>query len=116
MLKVDVEGFEADVLAGATELLERNDDVAVMVELAPIYLRRAESALHDLLDALPTAGRSAWIIDDHAADNPYGPVSRLEDAVDWIRDDAPSLWYANLLSVPVHQESTIRDLVGSTNP
>ncbi len=55
LLKVDAEGWEAHVLAGATDLLDPATDVVALVEFDPAHLRRAgtdPSALHQVLCAI----------------------------------------------------------------
>ncbi len=56
LIKIDVEGFELDVLLGATELL-RAHRPAVLLEMLPSHLtRRGDQARGKLIDVLARAG------------------------------------------------------------
>jgi FkbM family methyltransferase len=111
MIKVDVEGGEIDVLAGCGQIFQRNPELAVMVELAPQYLRAAGVSLDRLVDALPDGDRVVYVIEDRVdGPNPLGPVRPLHELRSWVEQDAPPLWYANLLSVPRAREANVAGL------
>jgi FkbM family methyltransferase len=56
LIKVDVEGFELDVLRGAGALLDR-DDLALLIEVHPRLLRRLGHSPVELFDLLAEHGQ-----------------------------------------------------------
>ena len=61
MLKIDVQGFELNVLRGATQLLQQNRDLVIVLEFWPYGLRKAGSAPEELLNFLDNAGFSIFL-------------------------------------------------------
>jgi len=51
-IKIDVEGFELHVINGMKKLLERNDDLKIIVEFTPFAIREAYSLPRKLLEFL----------------------------------------------------------------
>ncbi len=100
MIKIDVEGFEAEVLQGAAELFERNPNVVVLLEFNPAALFAAGNRPEEILDLLPEQDWDLWLVDerDHVApqENSVG-----FDRSGWIQGPANDPgWYANLLATP----------------
>jgi FkbM family methyltransferase len=60
LLKIDVQGFELNVLRGATQLLLQNRSLVIVLEFWPYGLRKAGSAPEELLDFLHKAGFSVF--------------------------------------------------------
>jgi FkbM family methyltransferase len=60
LLKIDVQGFELNVLRGATQLLQQNYALVILLEFWPYGLRTAGSAPEELLDFLHKAGFSIF--------------------------------------------------------
>ncbi|HEX6566761.1 MAG TPA: FkbM family methyltransferase [Chthoniobacterales bacterium] len=58
VLKIDVQGFELNVLRGATQLLQQNHALVILFEFWPYGLRKAGTAPEELLDFLRKAGFS----------------------------------------------------------
>lgn len=64
MIKMDVEGAEAAVLAGMTELSARNDNLSLVMEFNSIAMQRAGTTRQAMSDALTRLGfGNAYIIE-----------------------------------------------------
>ena len=63
VMKIDVQGYEAQVLEGATAMIER-DRPAVFCEVTPEALQRAGSSVDEVLGFFETRGYSAKVIID----------------------------------------------------
>ncbi len=101
LLKIDVEGWEMHVLRGATQLLERNPDAAILCEINPDSLMVAGVPLDAVLEMLRDDGRRVLTVleDDHAS--PWaGSTRSIDDVVAWIESGGGKRWYANVLAVP----------------
>lgn len=64
LVKIDVEGAELDVLAGMGGLIERNPDLAVIAEFAPLHLGRSNVSVEQWRNAFFAWGWDAFAIDD----------------------------------------------------
>jgi FkbM family methyltransferase len=60
LLKIDVQGFEAEVLRGATQLLQGNPELLILLEFWPHGLRLANSNPNELIGLLTEAGFSLF--------------------------------------------------------
>jgi FkbM family methyltransferase len=60
LLKIDAQGFELNVLRGATQLLQQNRALVIVLEFWPYGLRKAGSAPEELIDFLDNAGFSIF--------------------------------------------------------
>ena len=83
LLKIDVQGFELNVLHGATQLLEQNRALVIMFEFWPSGLRKVGSTPEELLDFLHNAGFSIFRYLNHTT---YGQFTyRSTDWTQWSR-------------------------------
>ena len=99
MVKIDVEGFEPEVLAGATNLFKRSPQMVVIVEVNPAVLHNAGRTLEAILQYLPSSHWALWLIDESAA----APQDRLRPFDAHTRgfvESAASHWYGNILALP----------------
>jgi len=60
LLKIDVEGFECDVLMGAADSLRDNRWAAVLIEICPANLRQAGRSVADLVAICESFGYSLF--------------------------------------------------------
>jgi len=89
LLKIDVQGFEVEVLRGAQGLFRANPGLSILIEFWPYGLSKAGSRPEELLDILRGAGFS---VVRYAKDDRYEPFSYA--AKDW---DRPSR-FCNLIA------------------
>jgi FkbM family methyltransferase len=89
LLKIDVQGFEVEVLKGAQGLFRANPDLSILIEFWPYGLSKAGSRPEELLDILRGAGFS---VVRYAKDDRYEPFGYA--AKDW---DRPSR-FCNLIA------------------
>lgn len=85
VVKIDVEGAEALVFEGMTQLLARSPNVCVLMEFSPGQLARAGTEPAGFLKSLSNAGWEIALIDDEAGTPCRVPIERLLD-----------LWTCNL--------------------
>jgi FkbM family methyltransferase len=76
LLKLDVQGFEEQALAGATELLRETSVVEVEMSLVPLYTGQA--LFRDVIERLETAGFELWGITPGYADPKSGRVLQVD--------------------------------------
>jgi FkbM family methyltransferase len=96
LIKIDVEGYEDEVLEGARGLVERNPNVALLFEFNPASLRAAGRD-PEQLTALLSREWDLWLVDDNAE----GSADRLPpfDHERLSRQfDTDQAWYANVLA------------------
>lgn len=110
MIKLDVEGHEIDALRGAAGLFDRSPGASILCEVAPAYLAQGGRRVVDLIEALPTQGRSLWVADLHPAPGPARKLVRFEALAEQFLAASPGFLYANILSVPTALEGAIADL------
>jgi FkbM family methyltransferase len=77
LLKVDVQGFEVDVLRGAQRVIQANADLLILLEFWPHGLRLAGRGPEALLDILHQAGFSLFRLLHSASCEPF--VYRAQD-------------------------------------
>ena len=63
MVKIDVEGFEIQVLQGMKEIVKRNPDIIILMEYTPILIERAGCSKKDLVDFVDEFGLKIFYID-----------------------------------------------------
>ena len=113
LIKIDVEGFEIDVLAGAAELLRRSPHAILIVELNPACQHAAHHKPEKLISLLAGGERVAWLVEEAPPSD--GPrVRRLDQVV--VADVAAQndQWYANVISGPVEREHEIEAAIEAT--
>lgn len=59
-LKIDVEGFDLEVLKGAEKLMERNPDLVVFSEVEPLNLSQVDTTVEDFYHFTEAHGFQAW--------------------------------------------------------
>jgi FkbM family methyltransferase len=66
VMKLDVEGAEPEVIAGAAATLAANPGLQLVMEWSPVQMRAAGHDLGDFLDRLAALGFGAWTLDPRA--------------------------------------------------
>ncbi len=74
-IKIDVQGYEPNVLRGMRATLQKNPNVVILMELAPQLLQDAGSSAAELLGLCQSVGLTGWEIDSYR----IAPISP-----DWI--------------------------------
>lgn len=64
LIKIDVEGWELDVVEGLQPVLARNPDVRVILECSPVHIRQRGLEPKAWLKTLRSMGFAVWVIDD----------------------------------------------------
>ena len=59
-IKLDVQGYELSVLAGMSQVIARNPDAVLLVEVAPRQLKNAGTSAKELVERLVEAGFGGW--------------------------------------------------------
>jgi FkbM family methyltransferase len=109
LMKIDVEGWEPDVLDGATATFARNPDAVFIIELNPACLESAGYTTAVLLDHPLLRGMDLYLIDDKAetwADAIVSLGSPPADNIIVSHDDPR--WYGNLVAVPKARSAEVR--------
>jgi FkbM family methyltransferase len=75
LVKIDVEGFELEVLGGMTRILAENPDIALLAELGPSHLMRAGVAIDSWIQAFLGLGFTAYEIDER--DGSLRPLRKI---------------------------------------
>ena len=79
LVKIDAEGAELSVWQGMQRVINDNPQLAVIVELGPSHLARANISLTEWLAELSRPGFTAWEIDETSGSlQPLRPISDLE--------------------------------------
>jgi FkbM family methyltransferase len=64
LVKIDVEGFELDVLAGMQRVISDNQDIGLIVEFAPSHLRAADVSVGEWMMRFNGLGFVGFVIDE----------------------------------------------------
>jgi hypothetical protein len=99
-LKMDIQGSEAEALAGATKTLTRNHDLIIMFEFWPFGLLRAGAVPTDLLAFLQGLGFNLWQVRN-------GRLTQIE--LKSLPDPTKEFSYCNL--VGARNLSLVKDLI-----
>lgn len=67
LIKIDVEGFELQVLNGLREYLEGHPDTAVVLEYSPAHVAAAGRTVSGWLDEIRALRPKIWVIEDEPA-------------------------------------------------
>ncbi len=99
ILKIDVEGFESEVLQGAQQLIADNPGIDIVLELNPAALGAAGSSVAEMLALVPGVGAGAIVLEDEPTSPFAGQIRPLAEVLEWLDADpsAAARWYANLI-------------------
>jgi FkbM family methyltransferase len=75
LIKIDVEGWELEVLDGLRPLFELHKDIVVIVECSPVHIQRSGLTVDQWVKRLRWFGRQIWVIEDEG-----GRISPLSDS------------------------------------
>jgi FkbM family methyltransferase len=64
VVKIDAEGAEPRILRGMRRIIERNPEIVIFIEFAPVHLRRAGVEPTALLDEIGSLGLAIRQVDD----------------------------------------------------
>ena len=64
LVKIDVEGFELEVLRGMREIVDRSPDIVVIAEYGPTHLSRKEISPEEWIAEFESFGFDLWTIDE----------------------------------------------------
>ena len=98
-LKIDVEGFETEVLRGAQRLLGQAADLAILVELNPQAMATAGYRLDDLLEHVPASDWRLWLVEDPTSKRQSRLMEVTHAELTEYSSAQPRGWYANLLAI-----------------
>lgn len=80
LIKIDVEGWELDVLEGLQGTIRRSPNLAMIVECSPGHIRRRNASPAEWFDRIRSWGLSCWLIDDeHMTLQPLEEISGIDD-------------------------------------
>lgn len=109
LLKIDVEGFEHDVLIGAQRLIAQNPQIAVIFEVNFPILRSLKRSTQDLLDHFPSRSWCLFRIDE---ENTTTPLTPLDDK-QFEEESLSSNKYFNVLAVRLDNTGRFDSLIRS---
>lgn len=80
LIKIDVEGWELDVLEGLRGTIGKTAKLAMIVECSPGHIRRRNGSPAEWFDQIRSWGLSCWRIDDERiALEPLEDISKIDD-------------------------------------
>jgi FkbM family methyltransferase len=80
VIKIDAEGAEPLVLRGMRGILHKNAGIRILIEFAPVHLRRAGVAPRDFLDEIEALGLDVRRIEDETGELLEVSAGKLADA------------------------------------
>lgn len=80
VIKVDVEGFEHEVIKGALRIIERAKPTLIL-EMVPDFMRRAGSSPQKLQEHLVSLGYKVFTTDLSPVDGPFKEIPRMRDRI-----------------------------------
>lgn len=97
MVKIDVEGFEIEVLRGATDLIERSPDLVILFEVNPTALTASGRTIEELVELFPPSEWDLRLIDERS-DTPLGQLPRIDRECLALAFPGGERWYGSLLA------------------
>ena len=80
IIKIDVEGWEIEVLEGLRGTIERSDELSIILECSPSHVRRKHDSLVEWMERIRSFGLKCWQIDDGSlALHPLDDVLKIDD-------------------------------------
>jgi len=102
VIKIDVEGWEPEVLTGLSQTIKRNPGACLVIELNPSCLARAGHSVDDLVAHPSLEDHELWVIDDDIPQNPDDPrlvpLAACDDQIHALTCD--DQWFKNVIAVP----------------
>ena len=92
LVKIDVQGAEANVLAGMSAMISQSPGMRIIMEYTPWMLRAAGAEPSSLLSDLDQAGFDLFILDEAGANSIPATPAQIDEA-------CPGRSYVNLLAV-----------------
>ncbi len=80
LIKIDVEGWELEVLEGLSRVLKRNKELSVVIEYSPEHIRRRGLRPAQWLETLHGLALKMWVIED--ADVSLRPLKKGDEPGD----------------------------------
>lgn len=81
LIKIDVEGFELDVIEGLQKTLSANFNASILVEFSPLHLARSKRTIADWDAMLSAHGFAAYAIDEDSGALREVRITDLADVV-----------------------------------
>jgi len=107
LLKIDVEGFEDDVLVGARHLIEQSSRLTVIVEMNFRVLHGLGRSAQKVLDHFPRSGWILYRVDEEDVDTPLQPLDRGR----FLQESLENGTYFNVVAVRMPHVHEVESLV-----